>query len=84
MDSISREIKTENGDLLNITYELIEESGEGGYGLRLRETRVSPEKLTEIPNITRNLLEIQELIVVLSTYSVTSATVHDILEDLRL
>ena len=41
-------------------------------------------RVIEIPDITGNLLEIQELLVVLSTYSVTSATIHDILEDYRV
>ena len=83
MDPIRREIRTENGDLLNVIYEIIEDEVRGSYGLQLRETRISPEKIIEIPNVTGNLLEIEELIVVLSRYSVTSATVHDILEDLR-
>lgn len=82
MGSTTRVVQTENGDFLNITYEKIRDEFSGKYGLRLREVRITPEKLTEIPNITGNSLEIDNLIVVLSTYSVSSATVHDILEDL--
>jgi len=83
MNPITRNFKTENGDFLSVSYEMTENKESGRYGLRLREIRTSSEKLTEIPDITGNLLEIEGLIVVLSTYSVTSATVHDILEDLR-
>ena len=83
MDRITRVIRTENGDFLNVTYERIRDEFTGKYGLRLREVRTTPEKLTEIPNITGNSLEIDELIVVLSRCSVTSATIHDILEDFR-
>ncbi|MBQ3054817.1 MAG: hypothetical protein IJC88_01800 [Oscillospiraceae bacterium] len=83
MNPITREIKTENGDCISIVYEVIEDRMRKNYGLRLRETRISPERTTEIPEITGNLLEIQHLVMVLSTCSVTSATVHDILEDYR-
>jgi len=83
VNPITREIQTENGDRLSITYEVIADQTGKSFGLRLRETRTSPEKMIEIPGICGNLLEIQDLIMVLSTYSVTSATVYDILEDYR-
>ncbi len=81
MKSIAKEICLEGGDTLHLTYEAIE--GEDGYGIRLNAQRRLPIESVQIPNITANPLEIERLLVVLSTYSVTPTTVFDILDDYR-
>ncbi len=81
MNTIVKEVATENGDLLTLTYEVIEEQTSPQYGLRLKAERHSPVESVEIPNITANLLEIKRLLMVLSTCSVTPTTVHEILRD---
>ena len=81
MERITKEVRTENGDILKLTYEVIRHNG---YGLRVTAERRSPVESAEIPDITANLLEIERLLMVLSTCSVTPTSVCDILEDLAV
>lgn len=82
MQPIVKTINLENGDILHLTYEMTQRNDAPDYGLRVTAERRIPAESVEFPSITTNLLEIEQLLVVLSTYSVTPATVSDILDDL--
>ena len=81
MKPITKEICLDSGDTLHLTYEAIKD--DEGYGVRLSAQRRLPIESVQIPNITANSLEIERLLVVLSTYSVTPTSVFDILDDYR-
>ena len=81
MKPIAKEIALENGDTLSLTYEAVKSGSD--YGIRLTAQRKTPIESVQIPNITSNPLEIERLLVVLSTYSVTPTSVFDILDDYR-
>ncbi|MBE6915086.1 MAG: hypothetical protein E7471_00410 [Ruminococcaceae bacterium] len=82
MEPITKEVSLENGDTLYLTYEVIE--GDSDYGIQLTAQRRMPIESVQIPNITSNPLEIERLLVVLSTCSVTPTSVSDILDDYRV
>ncbi len=81
MKPITKEVCLGNGETLHLVYEAVK--GENGYGIRLSAQRCLPIETVQIPNITANSLEIERLLVVLSTYSVTPTSVSDILDDYR-
>lgn len=81
MKPIEKEVLLENGETMYLTYEVV---GDSNFGVRLTAQRRMPVESAEIPNITSNPLEIQRLLVVLSTYSVTPTSVSDILDDYRM
>lgn len=82
MQPIVKKIQMENGDTLHVTYELLQSQSTMEYGLRVTAEQRKPIESVEFSSITSDLLEIEQLLMVLSTYSVTPATVSDVLDDL--
>ncbi|MEG2570784.1 MAG: DUF6514 family protein [Clostridia bacterium] len=85
-----KEVVCENGTKLTITYstvmnELILSCGAQieSFGLRIQsfENGEIPVDSVEILDITQSALEIDSIIMVLFTYTVTPATVYDVLDD---